>query len=175
MSDRGWYESPIAKSHNRQDFDCGDEDLNAYLQRFARQNHQRGGAKTYVAVDSTDNTTILGYYSLSPGALGYAQSPAIVRRLLGRYDVPVYRLGRLAVTLDRQGQGLGGELLLLAGQRCLHAADEVGGVGMVIDAKNSRVATWYQRFGAIPMDDAPLTLILLFSDIRKILESVGTA
>jgi hypothetical protein len=45
---------------------------------------------------------------------------------------------------------------------------------MVIDAKNSRVATWYQRFGAIPMDDAPLTLILLFSDIRKILESVGT-
>jgi predicted N-acetyltransferase YhbS len=36
---------------------------------------------------------------------------------MGRYDVPGFRLARLAVQREFQGYGLGGQLLLAAGRR----------------------------------------------------------
>jgi len=39
-----WEEAPLAKHHDRAGFDCEDVDLNVYLQRYARQNHESGGA-----------------------------------------------------------------------------------------------------------------------------------
>src|SRR6185437_15264049 len=64
-----------------------------------------------------------------------------------------------------QGQGIGGQLLLAAGRRCLLASAEVGGVVIVIDAKNQRVAGWYASYGAMPLLDAPLTLLLPLATI----------
>jgi len=72
-----------------------------------------------------------------------------------------------------QGQGLGGQLLLAAGRRCLLAAAEVGGVVMVIDAKNEKVAGWYASYGAVPLLDAPLSLLLPLSTIEAALKKAG--
>ena len=79
---------------------------------------------------------------------------------LGRYDVPVFRLGRLAVDRTTQRQGLGGALLLRAAERCLRVAEDVGGVALLIDAKSERAARWYESYGALPLLDAPLSLVL---------------
>jgi GNAT superfamily N-acetyltransferase len=128
--------------------DCGEAALNEFLQRYARKSHEIGGAKTFLAINDADNKTILGYYSLSRASISYARMPEIARRGLARYEVPAFRLARLAVDLRVQGQGLGGQLLLSAGKRCLLAAAEVGGVALLIDAKNANVAAWYQRYGA---------------------------
>jgi len=76
-----------------------------------------------------------------------------VKRGLARHEVPVFRLGRLAVDKSAQGQGLGGQLLLAAGRRCLYVASEVGGVALLIDARNERVAKWYACYGAVPLLD----------------------
>ena len=70
------------------------------------------------------------------------------------------RLGRLAVDRTIQGRGLGGALLLRAAHRCIRVADDVGGVALLIDAKNERAARWYQSYGALALDDAPLSLVL---------------
>ena len=171
MSSLVWHEEPIRKSHNREAFDCGDDALNEFLQRYARKSHELGGAKTFLAVG--DDSSILGFYSLSPASVEYARTPEIARRGLARHDVPGFRLARLAVDRRVQGRGLGGQLLLAAGRRCLSAAAEVGGVVMVIDAKNPRVAEWYARFGAVPLLDAPLSLILPLSTIQAVLKKVG--
>ncbi len=40
---------PIDKHHDLDDFDCGVPALNKYLKSYAYQNHQAGGARTYVA------------------------------------------------------------------------------------------------------------------------------
>ncbi|ESY59928.1 MULTISPECIES: acetyltransferase [Mesorhizobium] len=167
MSSITWQEVPIGKQHNRAAFDCGDADLNTYLQRFARQSHESGGAKTFVAVTAKDPSHILGFYSLSPASIDFARTPAITRRGLGRYDVPVYRLGRLAVDRMIQGRGLGGGLLLAAGKRCMAVAKEVGGVALLIDAKSDQAAHWYEGYGAVRLDDAPLSLVLPFAAIAK--------
>jgi len=72
-----------------------------------------------------------------------------------------------------QGKGFGGQLLLSAGTRCLRASQEVGGVAMLIDAKNAGVARWYASFGALPLLDAALCLLLPLATIRMALESAG--
>lgn len=164
----GWHEEAIEKRHDRAGFDCGDADLNDFLQLHARRSHEKGGAKTFLAIDD-GSYKILGFYSLSPASITYERTPAVVKRGLARYEVPVFRLGRLAVDRSVQGQGLGGQLLLAAGRRCLRVAAEAGGVALLIDAKNERVARWYAGYGAVALEDAPLSLFLPFKTIHAAL------
>jgi hypothetical protein len=89
-------------------------------------------------VSGSDGKTIFGFYSLCPASLEYSRSPEIIRKGHARHDLPVFRLARLAVNRPVQGHGLGGQLILAAGGRCLLAATEVGGVALSIDAKNER-------------------------------------
>jgi GNAT superfamily N-acetyltransferase len=162
-----WREESIGRHHDRKSFDCGSAVLNEYLIRYARQNHESGGAKTFVAVAPDAPTRVLGFYSISPGAVAFAHVPASLTKKLGRYDVPVFRLGRLAIDRSVQGRGFGGDLLLAAGERALAVAAEVGGVALAIDAKDERAANWYERFGALALLDDPLKLILPLAVIAE--------
>jgi len=173
MNARGWHEEAIGKRHDREAFDCGDQALNEYLRRYARKSHELGGAKTFLAIDDVDKKSILGFYSLSPASLSYARSPESARRGLTRHDVPGFRLARLAVDRKCQGQGIGGQLLLAAGRRCLLAATEVGGVLLLIDAKNERVPGWYASYGAMPLADAPLSHVLPPATVEAALTAAG--
>jgi hypothetical protein len=62
---------------------------------------------------------------------------------------------------------LGGALLIAAGRRCIAVAEEVGGVALLIDAKSDRAAQWYEGFGALRLEDAPLSLVLPLSTIAQ--------
>jgi GNAT superfamily N-acetyltransferase len=160
MTGLAWEEAPIDKRHDRTAFDCGEPDLNLYLRRYARQNHESGGAKCFLATPTAAPPRILGFYTLSPASLDYSRTPALAKKGLARYDVPVFRLGRLAVDKSVEGRGLGGALLLRAADRCIRVAHDVGGVALLIDAKNDRAARWYESYGALPLIDAPLSLVL---------------
>ena len=165
MTTINWAESPIARHHDRAGFDCGVPDLNDFLQRYARQSHRLGGAKTYIASPVGEPERVLGFYSLSPAHLRYAQAPEATRKGLGRHDVPVFRLGRLAVSTTVQGRGLGGALLISAAKRSMAVAQEVGGVGLLIDAKDESAARWYEGYGALRLLDPPESLVLPFATI----------
>jgi len=167
-----WHEEPIARHHDRKGFNCGSPPLNEYLERHARQNHESGGAKTFVAVTPAEPARILGYYTISPGDIAFARVPAKLTKKLGRSEVPVFRLARLAVSLSAQRRGLGGDLLLHAGIRAMAVAAEIGGVAFAIDAKDAKAASWYERFGAMRLLDDPLKLVLPLSTIA---DSVAAA
>lgn len=174
MTIPSWHEEPIAKGHKRDTFDCGDAELNAYLQKFARQNHESGGAKTFLAIADADSR-LLGFYSLAPAVAGYDQTPESVRKGLPRHDVPGYRLARLATDLSVQGGGLGSQLLLAAGKRCLQVASEAGGVALFIDAKNERAAAWYESLGAERLvgepDAPPVPMVMSLKTIAAALKA----
>jgi GNAT superfamily N-acetyltransferase len=172
MSVPAWHEEATTRKHDRNAFDCGDTDLNEFLMRYARQSHDQGGAKTFLAIDDKTKA-ILGFYSLAPASLAYHRAPAIVQRGLARHEVPGFRLARIAIDRAQQGQGLGGQLLLSAGRRCLMAATIVGGTVLIIDAKNDRAAAWYVSYGATPLVDAQLTLVLPLATIETLLKDVG--
>jgi GNAT superfamily N-acetyltransferase len=162
-----WREEPIGRHHDRKGFDCGSPALDEYLDRYARQNHASGGAKTFVAVPPSAPERVFGFYSVSPGAIAFDRVPTRLSKKLGRYDVPVFRLGRLAIDRSVQGRGLGGDLLLAAGARILAVAAAVGGVALAIDAKDERAAKWYERFGALALLDDPLKLVLPLASIAE--------
>lgn len=153
-------EHPLSKRHRRAEFDCGESALNDYLARFAMLAHHRGGAKTFVTCPKGEPTRILGYYTLAPASVAFARVPASVSKGLARHEVPMFRLARLAVDRSVQGHGLGQALLFAAAKRCLAVAQEIGGVALLIDTKSERAARWYAGFGAVRLDDAPMTLVL---------------
>lgn len=173
MTIPAWHEEPIARAYDRKAFDCGDAALNDFLRRYARQSHEQGGAKTFVAIDDKNPTKILGFYSIAPAALSYERLPEVMRRGLARHDVPGYRLARLATHIELQGLGIGGQLLAAAARRCILAAAEVGGVVLIIDAKNERAAKWYAGYGAQPLQDAPLTLVMSLATFVSELQFAG--
>jgi len=52
-------------------------------------------------------------------------------------------------------------------------AAQAGGVALLIDAKDDRAAQWYARYGALPLLDAPLSLLLPFETIHAALVAAG--
>jgi len=63
------------------------------------------------------------------------------------------------------------QLLLAAGRRCLLVATEASGVTLLIDAKDERAANWYASYGAVPLLDTPLSLLLPFKTIHAALSA----
>jgi hypothetical protein len=116
---------------------------------------------------------VLGFYSVAPGALAYADRPELLRRGLARHAVPGFRLARVATHIRLQGKGLGGQLLAAAGRRCLRVAAEIGGLVLIIDAKNERAAEWYVGYGAVPLINKPLTLVMSLATFEAELKQAG--
>jgi hypothetical protein len=48
--------------HPIDDFDCGHEELNNYLNRYALQNQRSGGAQTYVGLA---DGVVIGFHTLT--------------------------------------------------------------------------------------------------------------
>jgi len=174
MSIPAWHEEAISKKHNRKGFDCGQSDLNIFLAQHARQAHDSGASKTYAAIDDADGVTIYGFYTLSPAQVDFDKAPLRAQPAGGgRHPVGGFRLGRLAVSRDLQGQGLGGQLLIAAARRCIRASAEMGGTAMMIDAKDSTVGAWYKTYGALPIPGLPLSLMLPYSVFLDVLKQAG--
>jgi GNAT superfamily N-acetyltransferase len=169
-----WHEEPISKKHNRKGFDCGQADLNGFLAKHARQAHESGASKTYVAVDDAHTGTILGFYTLSPAQVDFYLAPEAARPAGGgRHPIGGFRLGRLAVSKTLQGQGLGGELLVAAARRCILVSTQVGGSLLLIDAKDRRAADWYKSYGALEIPKAPLSLVLPYTVFIDAMKQAG--
>lgn len=174
MTIPGWREEGIEKKHDRKAFDCGQTDLNRFLAQHARKAHANGASKTYVAVSTSDGVTVLGFYTLSPAQVDFHRVPDIARSDAGgRHPVGGFRLGRLAVDRRFQGFGLGGQLLIAAAERCMRASAEVGGTALMIDAKDEKASTWYKLYGAVPLNDVPLSLIMPYLLFRKALANAA--
>jgi GNAT superfamily N-acetyltransferase len=144
-----WHEEPIAKSHHRQAFDCGDAQMNEFLHRYARQSHEQNASKTFCAIDNAVPGRVLGFYTITPSAVAHEDAPETMTRGLARHEIAGFKLARIATDHSVAGQGLGGQLLAAA-MRCLRVAGEIGDVLLIIDAKNERAANWYASYGAEP-------------------------
>jgi len=163
-----WREEAIHRRHDRRNFDCGEAQLNHFLAHYARQSHDSGAAKTWCAVDAVDGRTIFGFYTITPGQVDLHHVPLAARPGGGgQYAVSGFRLARLAVAKALHGHSLGGHLLANAIERCIRVSAEVGGTALLIDAKDADAARWYQRYGALPLDDRPLSLIVPYSEFLK--------
>jgi len=164
-----WIIQPLTRSHDRQHFDCGDQDLKAYLRYTARQHSEKGTARTFVAVDDTNPSEILGFFTLVSCEIFAEKLP---RKFAKKYPsrAPAVKLARLAVASHLQRKGLGSYLLLDALDRVLRVAEHLGIIGFFVDAKHEEAAKFYRRFGFLPLPDNALELFLPLATIREAFE-----
>ncbi|NOR51761.1 MAG: GNAT family N-acetyltransferase [Gammaproteobacteria bacterium] len=152
---------PIRKEHIRKDFDCGRPFLNDYLQQFARQNHNNGVARAFVLVPEDKGNPVIGYYTISAGALEFKELPDQFARRLPHYPIPVARIGELAVDDSLQGEGLGPTLLFDAFMKIAHASEEMAVWAIVVDPIDNQATSFYQHFGFEPLRDSDALFITM--------------
>ncbi|HEV7404593.1 MAG TPA: GNAT family N-acetyltransferase [Chthoniobacteraceae bacterium] len=159
----------LDSTHDRIGFACGEPPLNDYLQRTARQHIEKGLSKTFVLVEepSVAPKPSFGFFTISICEMRNEQLPRKLGRKLPQ-RIPAMRLGRLAVSLRQQGAGLGRLLLVEALRRVANVADWAGGAGLVVDAKDEAVATFYAKMGFEEADVEPLTLFMPTSTVQRI-------
>ena len=155
----------LRADHAVEGFDCGREELNRFLGRFALTNRRAGSAQTYVAVSGV---MVAGYYSLAVGEVAYADAPERLAKGLPRHPIPIMLLARLAVATDWQRHGVGAGLLKDAMQRTLQAADIAGIRALVVHAKDEAARAFYAHFGFTPSASDPLHLSLLVKDLKRL-------
>lgn len=154
---------PLTARHNHEAFDCGEESLNDFLKRFARQNDEKDLGRTYVAVKSGE-PYIYGYYTIASGAVRFDAIPD----KLPRYPIPVAHLGRLAVDKAARGQKLGLALLADALRRAVTIADHLGIYAVEVYALTENAREFYLKFGFTELLDDRLHLYLTIKKLRKL-------
>lgn len=150
---------PLAKHHDKTSFDCENEPLNRYLSQYASQHAKKGVSKTYVLVDDTAPSQILGFYSLSANAINANISG------LPSVDLPCALLGRLAVASHTKGQGLAHHLMANAFTLTKKLANEIGIAVIRVDLKHLGLVAFYERYGFKQTEKDSLTMYLMIKDI----------
>ena len=116
----------LDERHDRGSFTCGVESLDRYLKTQAGQDVRRKANAVFAISDRDGPARILGYYTLCAMAVSHGDVPEVVRKHIPRYPlVSATLIGRLAVSRERQGQGLGAVLLADALQRAYESAGAV--------------------------------------------------
>lgn len=148
---------PLAKHHDKKAFDCGNVILNHYLQTMASQHAKKHIAQTHVLADGA---TIKAFYTLSNLHLNNEQGKIKGYPRL----IPAILIGRIAVSIDYQGQGLSKIAIAHALAKIKQLAKDTGISFIIIDAKTDELASYYERLG-FRRTDEPSRLILQMAKI----------
>ncbi|MGH6840181.1 MAG: GNAT family N-acetyltransferase [Methylocella sp.] len=148
--------APLTADHDLSNFDCGEPVLNDWLRHRAMRNESRF-SRTYVAYDEN---RVVAYFCISAGAVERAAAPGKVRRNAPD-TIPVSVIGRLAVSRDYAGHGLGADILSDALRRVAIASQSIGIGAALVHAKDDQAKRFYMacaEFIEYPADSRTLFL-----------------
>ncbi|MGQ0662307.1 MAG: GNAT family N-acetyltransferase [Pseudomonadota bacterium] len=147
--------APLGSGHDRVDFSCGVESLDAYLETQASQDVRRKANAVFVLVHPDAPNRILGYYTLCAYSLAQGDVPEAARKHVPRYPlVSATLIGRLAIARESQGQGLGALLLADALSKSYESAAVVGSSMVVVDAIDEAAVRFYEARGFVRLPDS---------------------
>ena len=151
MISNQWQVVLLSSGHDRAVFDCGVEEVNRYLREQAGQNARQDISRTFIAAQVDNPMTIGAYYTLTLRSVGFRELPK--ERRLPHYPILLVHLGRLAVSVNFQGQGMGKRMLLDALRRTILISDEGGAYAVEVVALHRQAAEFYMKYGFVPLDD----------------------
>ncbi|HSZ09971.1 MAG TPA: GNAT family N-acetyltransferase [Steroidobacteraceae bacterium] len=164
MSEFGAVEK-LRREHVVDNFDCGKDDLNRFLNRRAWNNQQAHSAQTYVLVK---DLAVVGYYSLAASAVSHVEATERVKKGMARHPIPVILLARLALDISLQGKGIGPALLKDALLRVAQAADLIGARALLVHAKDDNAKGFYEHFDFEPSPSDPYHMLLIMKDLLRL-------
>ena len=144
----------LTEEHTFKPFDCGEEDLNAFLLQDAKQYAKGLLAVTYIFED--ENITV-AFFSLSNDRISLAESDkATWRRIRSsfphrkhRSDYPAMKIGRLGVNVGAQHRHIGTDILDFVKQTFI-SKNRTGCCFVTVDALRSAVP-FYESNGFKPL------------------------
>lgn len=152
----------LSPEHDASKFDCGAEELDRWIKKYAYVNQQSGNASVYVALD---DQRILGYYAL---AMAGAEKKSVPPKLLkggAPSQIPCLLLARLAVDREWQEKGLGRGLLVDAIQRAIRVSTQVGVKALLIHARDDAARDFYHHLGGF--QESPTDSYQLFLSLKE--------
>lgn len=153
---------PLKADHDLTEFDCGRPALNDWLRTYALANQAKGFTRVMVI---RDGARVIGFYGLAPTAV----PPSVLSRKLrtGRPpdSVPAILFGQLAVDHTYKGKGIGSALLRHALERCVAAAEVIGGRAVIVRAIDATAEAFWQSCGFVPSSADSSTLFRSIDDI----------
>jgi GNAT superfamily N-acetyltransferase len=154
----------LGAQHQTAGFESGSPALDDWLEHHALQAQRSDSTRVYVI---HEEAKIVGFYAPSAGSVRPAEAPARLKKGLGRHDLPLVVLTRLAVHSRVRGAGLGAALLKDALVRVVAAVDIVGARALHAHAKDEQARSFYRHFGfeSSPIDDH--SMFLLMKDLRR--------
>lgn len=157
--------TPINDAHVLSDFESGEPSLDEWLKKRALKNHASGASRCFVLCNGK---TVIGYYSLSAGAISHEASPKAMRRNMPN-PLPVLLLGRLAVDRRYHNQGLGQALLRDAMLRAVAVSSDAGVFAILVHALSEQAKRFYLSRGFVESPLQSMTLMMTLKTVRDIL------
>ncbi len=161
---------PLGNHHDRAAFSCGVEALDAYFQRYARQDVRSRAAAVWVLYDAAASR-VAGYYTLSAFSIQPQAIPPEFLKKLPHYDpLPAILLGRLAVDSRYRGLQYGEMLLLDALRRGWEQSATIGAVAVIVDAKDDHARAFYEHYDFTRVLDDEYRLYLPMKTIESMVQ-----
>ena len=157
--------SPIFADHVLDGFECGGPSLDEWLKKRALKNHASGASRCFVNCHGAD---VVGYYSLLAGAIRHESVTKALRRNMPD-PLPVLVLGRLAIDLRYQNQGLGSALLRDAMIRAVKVSGDAGIFALMVHALSEQARRFYLSRGFVESPFQPMTLMMTLATVSSIL------
>lgn len=157
--------SLLSNEHNVDNFDCNEPTLNDWLKKRAAKNNAADASRCFVICE---DKKVVGYYSLSVGAINRGSAPKSMQRNMPD-TLPVLVLGRLAVDKNYHNKGLGSGLLRDAMIRSVNIAQDAGVFAVLIHALSDEAKQFYISRGFVESPIVPMTLFMTLATIRTIL------
>lgn len=137
--------------HDRTSFDCGEAELNTFLQQYAAKHMEVGVSRTMLLPASdplpTGKYPICAYYTIAPSSISREVLPDAAAKKLPKYPVPVFLLAQLAVHSEYHGQGLGKITLIKALEYLWKINAHIKAYAIVVDCLNNRAKSFYLKYG----------------------------
>lgn len=162
---------PLTAEHDVSLFSCGKPALDHWLKARALSNQQKGFTAVLVVHEAK---RVVGYYGLAPTAVAPSTLPRSIRTGQPPDPVPCLLLGQLATDLGWAGKGVGTGLVKHALERCVAAADLIGGRALMVNAVDEEAAGFWQRRGFMPSRDDPFILYRSIADIAVSLSQAAS-
>lgn len=157
--------SPISTDHELVNFNSGELSLDDWLKKRALKNQVSGASRCFVLCNGK---RVIGYYTLSAGAIGPETAPKTMRRNMPD-PLPVLLLGRLAIDKNYHNQGLGSALLRDAMIRAVSVSSDAGVFAVLVHALSEQAKRFYLSRGFVESPLQPMTLMMTLETVRSIL------
>jgi GNAT superfamily N-acetyltransferase len=140
----------LNKDHKKSDFDCGNEQLNQYIRKQAKQDVNRDLSICYVLNETTERK-VIGFYTLSGNSIDRNDFPAdLISKMPPSYlTLPTILLSRLAIDKNYRSKGYGELLLMDALKNCISISETLGILAVVVDPIDTSAIKFYKKYGFI--------------------------